>query len=116
MNKVVLAAMLCPLLGSAANAVSPEAEDSLRSPMRKVGAYQACSTEAELVQTAKCFIQGQLTGMTLAEVQEAYTQVVAGVNVKLVCRVLDEDGESEWQFIAYRSLDRRWHLYAANRI
>jgi len=69
-----------------------------------------------LVLDAKAYVQKHLAAMSLGEVTEAYTQVVAGVNIKLVVNVTADDGPSSWQFVAYQSLDGKWHLYSANRI
>lgn len=112
MNRYVLTALLCPLLGTHATAqVLPSSRASHR-----VGAYVLTATDTPEVQEAKAFIQGHLASINVDEITEAYTQVVAGLNVKLICKVSGEDGPSEWQFVAYRSLDGRWHLWAADRI
>lgn len=110
MNKYVLTALLCPLIGTGAGAQEPAGAD-----LHPMGAYEPCPTDTPLAMDARAFIQENLAALAIDEVCEAYTQVVAGLNVKLVCKVTGEDGPSRWQFVAYRSLDRRWHLYKADR-
>lgn len=113
MNKYVLTALLCPILGSPAAAQTAAAA----SPSNhRMGAYEPAPTDTPLVQEARTFIQRHLASFNLDEVTEAYTQVVAGFNVKLVCKVTAEDGPSAWQFVAYRSLDGQWHFWSADRL
>lgn len=83
---------------------------------RHVGGYHAAALDAPLVLQARTFIQKQLALLRLEEVQEAYTQVVAGTNVKLVCRASGEDGPAFWEFVAWRKLDGAWELRLARRL
>ena len=115
MNKYVLTALLCPFVGSSLQARPGEPSAPAGNPIR-VGGYEACPTDSQLALEARAFIQKNLSALTITEVAGAYIQLVAGLNVKLVCRVKGEDGPSEWQFVAYQSLDHTWHLYAAERI
>jgi hypothetical protein len=68
------------------------------------------------VQAARAFVQQKLPNLTLLDVTEAYTQVVAGINVKFVSTVSDDEGTTNWEFVAYQSLDGKWHLTSANRL
>ena len=95
---------------------SPGQEDQPSSRPGRMGAYAPAGLEAPMVLEARTFLQGRLPSMTLNEVREAYTQVVAGLNVKLVCEVEEEDGPATWQFVAFRSLDGRWHFHSALRL
>ena len=118
MRNFILTLMLLPALGVPALAQQhplPEEQDSPRHP-GSMGAYAPASLEAPQVLEARTFLQGRLPNMTLNELREAYTQVVAGLNVKLVCEVLEEDGPATWQFVAFRSLDGRWHFHSALRL
>ena len=116
MNKLVMASLLCPLVSVPARALPPpnDRPSSLSGPL--MGAYQPAPCDSQLVQDARSFVQRHLASMTLDEVTEAYTQVVAGLNVKLVCTVSGEDGPASWQFVAYRSLDGQWHFRSANHL
>lgn len=117
MNKYVLTAMLCPFMTATGQAQAPQDPSGPPNPSRIiVGGYQPAQTDTPLVLDAKAFVQKHLASMNLNEVTEAYTQVVAGLNVKLVCEVMADDGPSFWEFVAYRSLDSKWHFYSANRI
>jgi len=124
MNKFMFTALLCLMAGTLAPAQDFPAPPEPTSPSSgsgpwehgRMGAYAPADPQQPLVQDARAFIQRHLATMTLNEVTEAYTQVVAGLNVKLVCAVQDEDGNHTWQFIAYRSLDGRWHFHSAARL
>ena len=95
--------------------VGVDFSEASRGALAKASAW-AKRLEAPLVQEARTFLQGRLFGMTLNQVREAYTQVVAGLNVKLVCEVQEEDGLATWQFVAFRSLDGHWHFHSALRL
>ena len=116
MNKGALAALLCLFTGMAAHAQANPQPGSAPSKQPRVGAYEPTSSDTPLVLDAKNYIQKHLASMSVAEVREAYTQVVAGLNVKLICAVTSDDGPSDWQFVAFRSLDGCWHLTSAKRI
>jgi hypothetical protein len=118
MKQLLLFALLCPLLSAqpAPLQAVPAApgEPIPRGPI--LGGYAPTNLDAPLVREAQSFIQSHLAVMVLGEVSEAYTQVVAGLNVKLVCSVTGDDGPSTWQFVAFRSLDGRWHFHSATRM
>jgi len=110
MNRYVLAA----LLGS--NFFNPaQARTPAPAKVGLAGAYRPAPLNNALVQETRAYLQKQFAAMTLDELRKAYTQVVAGVNVKLVCNVTADDGASTWEFVVYRSLDGQRHLYSANR-
>lgn len=114
MNPSVLAAILCPVLSLSGQSPARPADgpgDALR-----VGDYRPTPVDQPQVVEAKGFLQQKLPNLTLLDVTRAYTQVVAGLNVKLVAKVLDEEGTMDWEFVAYQSLDGKWHLTSANRI
>jgi hypothetical protein len=116
MNKGVLAALLCLFTGMAAHAQANPQPGSTPANTHRMGAYEPAPSDMPLVQDAKTYIQKHLASMSVNEIREAYTQVVAGLNVKLICAVTSDDGPSDWQFVAFRSLDGRWHLTSARRI
>jgi len=113
-NKYVLASLLCPVFGLSAS--TPTAPETPLGDAPLLGGYQAASSEAPLVQEAKSFIQKQFATMNLRDVTEAYVQVVAGLNVRFRCAVQAEDGCETWEFLAFRSLDGRWHFQSASRL
>jgi len=49
-------------------------------------------------------------------VRKAGTQVVAGTNVKLVCRVTGEGAPARWEFVAWHRLEGTWELISARRL
>jgi len=114
-NPFVIAVILCPVLSLAAQSPAQPAEGPGPDAIR-VGDYRPTPVDQPQVLEAKGFLQQKLPNLTLLDVTRAYTQVVAGINVKLVARVLDEEGTMDWEFVAYQSLDGKWHLTSANRI
>jgi hypothetical protein len=80
------------------------------------GAPQPADQNNPLVLDAKAFIQKQFALMRIEEIKEAHTQIVAGRNVRLVCRVKEEQGEGTWEFVAGRSLSGHWQLLLARRL
>lgn len=116
MNRIVLSALLCPLLGIAAQAQAPSAGYGSTSAPIMAGAYAPLPTDSPLVQEAEQFVQSRMLSMTFGEVSVAYVQVVAGLNIKMVCSVMEDGEQSSWRFVAFRSLDGRWHLGLAERL
>jgi hypothetical protein len=111
MNRFALVALLCTQFSLTAPAQEPAvAQDWMP------GAFSPAPLDSPLVLEAKKFIQNHLSSMNLTEMTEAYTQVVAGVNVRFVSTVLAEDGPSTWQFEAYQTLNGTWHFWSARRI
>jgi hypothetical protein len=47
------------------------------------------------------------------QVDTAYTQVVKGLNVKLICTAMAEGRQQSWKFVVYRDLDGRMELTLA---
>jgi hypothetical protein len=115
MNKLVLVALLCPLFGTMCNAQIPVPNAPTLHPGLP-GGYAAYPCDGSDVQDAKAYLQGLLPFMTLGEVTEAASQVVAGLNLVFTCAVVDAEGPAKWQFGAFRSLDGHWHFYSANRL
>jgi hypothetical protein len=109
MNRFAILALYSPLL-AAAGCMAPQPEPRL------VGGYQAAALDAPLVLEAQAFIQKHFAFLRLEAIQEAYTQVVAGTNVKLVCRVAGEGEPSQWEFVAWRKLNGTWELQSARRV
>ena len=80
------------------------------------GAPQLAEQNDPLVLEAKEFVQKHLALLRIEEIKEAHTQVVAGRNVRLVCRVKEDQGEGTWEFVAYRPLSGHWQLLLARRL
>jgi hypothetical protein len=109
-NKYVIAALLCALPGMAGQPSSGNPDTIM------AGAYVPVSPEIPIVQEARTFIQKHLASLQLGTPLEACSQIVAGVNIKFICVVTDEDGPADWQFVAYRSLDANWHFISAQTL
>jgi hypothetical protein len=104
-------ALLAPIMASAQGVPAGPAE-----PGPVVGAFQAVDRETPAVEEARAAIQKYFASLRLDQVQEAYQQIVAGVNFKLVCRVQGDGGQALWEFVVWRRLDDRWELTSARRL
>jgi hypothetical protein len=82
----------------------------------RVGSYRPVDPASPEVQTAKAEVQKHFTNLRIQSVSEAYAQVVAGMNFKLVCKVLEDDADSTWEFVVWRKLDGTWKLTSAQRV
>jgi hypothetical protein len=81
----------------------------------RMGAYRPVDPASPEVQEARAAIQKQFTVLRIGSVTEAFVQVVAGLNYKLVCQVTEDDGASTWEFVIWHKLDRTWKLTAARQ-
>jgi hypothetical protein len=104
------AALAFTLLGASLQAQTP----GVHAP--EFGAYVQVPVNSPQVKEARDFVQSRLTTFSLGETARAYVQVVAGLNVKLICDVNEEGKTVSWGFSAFRSLDGQWHLMLAERI
>jgi hypothetical protein len=80
------------------------------------GGYQSADVESAEVQEARAAAQKQLPNLRIEAVLEAYVQVVAGENYKLVCRVSGEAGPATWAFVVWHRLDGQWQLTDARQM
>ena len=80
------------------------------------GGYQSVDSEAATVQEVKATAQKALSGISIEAVLEAYQQVVAGMNYKLVCQVSEPNGTATWEFIVWHRLDDSWKLTSARQL
>lgn len=102
---------LLPILALA----QPLAASAAPEPPR-VGSYRPVDPASPEVQAAKAEIQKHFTNLRIQSVSEAYAQVVAGMNFKLVCKVLEDEDDSTWEFVVWRKLDGVWKLTSAHRL
>jgi hypothetical protein len=105
MNRYAVLALTAPVL-AAGGTMTPVL----------VGGYQPAAVDSPMALEARAFIQKHLAILRLDRIQEAYTQVVAGTKVKLVCQVSGEGAPSRWEFVAWRKLDGTWELQSARRV
>lgn len=115
MNRAILAALLCPLLGLGAQAQTPDG-GTPPAPAHLFGAFEPVPANSPVVQEARDFAQSRMLSMTFGEVSVAYVQVVAGLNVKIVCGVTEDGQQSSWKFVVFKSLDGKWHMGMAERL
>jgi len=79
------------------------------------GGYTPAKVDDPLVLEAKAAVQRQFALLRLETVLDAGLQLVAGLNVALVCRVQEADGQGIWAFRVHRRLDNSWQLTLARR-
>ena len=80
------------------------------------GGYQPTDVDSALVREAKAAVQKNLATLRIEAVQDAYVQVVAGLNFKLICEVKSADGPATWEFIIWHRLDDQWQLTGAKQL
>ena len=81
------------------------------------GGYRSVDQASPQVLEARAAIQKYFVTLRLGQVQEAFLQVVAGTNTKLVCVVDDGfDTPQPWEFVVWHRLDDRWQLTSARRL
>ena len=107
---LVLAALMAP--GAAAKA-TPAAQTD---PGPVVGGYRSLDLESPSALEARAAIQKYFVSLRLGAIQEAYLQVVAGTNIKLVCLVDGEERPAAWEFVVWHRLDDRWELTSARKL
>ena len=106
------AMVLCALLAGCASFPGTAATRS--TPI--AGGYQRVDRDRQDVQEAREAIQKNLALLRVGEVQEAWVQVVAGMNYRLTCRVTAGGEDSTWEFIIWHRLGGRWELRSARQI
>jgi len=115
MNRILLSALLCPLLGLMAHAQAPTSSPATHDGAL-FGAYQLVPSTTPVVQEARAYLQSHLPFLTLEDVPVAYVQIVDGTNVKLICTSMEEGRSASWKFVTFRSPDGLWHLGLAERL
>jgi hypothetical protein len=85
-------------------------------PQHRMGAYQVAAKESPFVLEAIACVQRHMPLLRLDKILEAYTQVVAGINIKLLCNVTTDGELSQWEFVVFRNLDGQYHLSLAKRL
>ncbi|MDR3671996.1 MAG: hypothetical protein P4L36_14200 [Holophaga sp.] len=110
------ALIACPLVASIQPLSAEPAPQAVPQAVSMPGSYQPTDVESAMVQDAKAAAQKNLSTLRIEAVEEAYVQVVAGLNYKLICQVSGEDGPATWEFVVWHRLDDRWQLTNAKRI
>ncbi len=113
MRRILPTAALIALLGLAAPA---QAGDPAGTAPILLGAYAPAAVDAPEVQDARNVAQTRLPALSRVQVATAYTQVVRGTNVKLICTAVAEGRQQSWKFVVYRDLDGRWELTLAEQL
>jgi hypothetical protein len=116
MKRIIGSAALFFLLGIAANAQTSIQDPSTSSSGLLLGAYSPAPVDAQVVQDAKNFAQSRITSLTLVDVNVAYTQVVRGLNIKLVATGVEDGQQVTWKFVVYKDLDGKLELTIAERL
>jgi hypothetical protein len=113
MHRMLTLAALTVLLGTVAPVQAADAPDATSQTPILVGAYAPAPADAPLVQDARNLAQTRMPALAQVQVDTAYTQVVKGLNVKLICTAMAEGRQQSWKFVVYRDLDGRMELTLA---
>lgn len=116
MIKAVYPLLLGAALGAQEPAPPAQAPAAPAPSGRLVGAPRPAFVDSPVVLDAKSFIQKHLAILRLDGIREAHTQVVAGIKVRLLCLVTDEDETGLWEFVAWRQPDGRWRFLSATAV
>jgi hypothetical protein len=116
MHRIISIAALIALIGIAAPVQAAVPGDPAGQPPILVGAYAPAAVDAPDVQDAKDVAQTRMPALSQVQVGTAYTQVVKGLNVKLICTAQAEGRQQSWKFVVYRDLDGRWELTLAEQL
>jgi hypothetical protein len=112
MKKWIFPMLAWPLMAVTPQHPQPSAPASQVMP----GGYQLVESDAAEVQTAKATAQNAMSNLRIEAVLEAYKQVVAGMNYKLICQVSAPDGAATWEFVIWHQLDDSWKLTSARQL
>jgi len=112
--KHFMTALTLTIAGTALAAGAPQAGNAHPGP--RAGGFVPVPADQPLVLAAKAAIQKYFATLQLGNVQEAATQVVAGMNVRILCQVKEGDDQMVWRFQIWRKLDGTWRLTSARRL
>lgn len=114
---LILAILLLSLAYSSANASD--------NPVL-TGGYEKISVDAQDVKDCVKFLETyfptekEYEHLKIKEVKEAYSQVVAGRNIKLICtvdnKVQDKTVQETWEFIIYINLEQVHKVESCKKI
>ena len=110
----ILTSLLLAVVTQAAVPTEPPPADL--PPESLPGGYREVDREAPDVLAARDEAQRANPSLTIEQVLQAYTQVVAGMNYKLVCQVLQEGQETQWRFIVWHKLDGTWEVTRSEKL
>ncbi len=79
------------------------------------GGWARIAPDAPEIVSCLSFLKADFPAITVDKVREAYQQVVAGMNFKLVCDVSHLGHDEVWEMVIYRDLNGAFHLTHARR-
>jgi hypothetical protein len=80
------------------------------------GGYTKVPVNEKEVTGALSYLKKNFPAFGIDSVEEAYTQVVAGVNIKLICKVTHPGNRETWEIIVYRDLKNEYHFTGAKSV
>lgn len=93
------------------------ARETMLSDNRQiVGGYTKVAVDSKDVTDALSYVKKNFPAFGVESVEEAYTQVVAGLNVKMVCKVAHPKCSEKWELTVYRDLKNEYHLTGAKSV
>jgi len=77
------------------------------------GGWNKIATNDKMVSDSVSYLQANFPVIVIDKVQEAYQQVVAGLNVKIICTVAHLKNKEKWEIVIYKDLKGTFHLTSA---
>jgi len=77
------------------------------------GGYTKVSVQDQSVTDTLNYLKENFPALKVAEIKEAYAQVVAGLNVKLICQMEGYQTGELWEIVVFRDLDGEFHFTGA---
>jgi hypothetical protein len=78
-----------------------------------VGGWKKISITDKEVVDSLAYLGENFPVITVEKVHSAYVQVVAGLNVKLICTIAGLGEEKKWEIIVYKDLEKNFHFTSA---
>jgi hypothetical protein len=80
------------------------------------GGFRSLDPASDPAKAAAGAVQKELALLTVNKVEQAFVQVVAGMNYRLVCQAQRGEAVSTWEFIIWSKLDGTWELTSARKL
>ncbi len=111
MKRVLLVFLCVSLLTSVCLAQGMLVSDSTKM----VGGYMKVAVSDKEVAAALSYLKKNFPALGIESVVEASTQVVAGMNIKMICKVTHAGTSETWEMVVYRDLKNEYHFTGAKK-
>lgn len=110
MKKLLLVLMCVCILSSIC--MAQMVSDNKQIP----GGYTKIAVTDKEVTDAVSFMKKSFPAIRIDAVNEAFKQVVAGLNIRLVCNVSAMGGKDTWEMVIYKDLKGNYFLTGAKSV